>query len=160
MRLTLLTMLLLTLFMGTVSAEEGVVYTRAGEQAVIELNVETAPDLLVNRKNPPDIKLRQPFTETLLTAKVSGEAWAEQPEIYFERLEPITWHLQVPEDTEAGSYPLTIEANFALCDHTSGVCFTEAREVAVTLHVAAAEADVKDTGEDRAAILFLDTLDF
>ena len=154
--LTLFVATLLTLLVGShASAEEGVVYAQAGEQAVIELNVETAPELVVNRKNPPSVKLHQPFTEMPLPANITGEPWTDEPEVYFVRLEPITWQLQVPEETEPGSYPLTIEANFALCDNTSGVCFTEAREIAVTLHV-----NSEVVGKNRSATMFLETPEF
>ena len=157
-RLITVATVLLTLLVGSAaSAKEGVVYAQAGTQAVVELNVETAPELVINRKNPPVLTLHQPFTEAPLTAEVTGEPWEDEPELYFVRLEPVTWQLQVPEGTEPGSYPVTIEADFALCDNTSGVCFTEAREVAVTLHVDALDSD---TGDDRAATLFLETPEF
>ena len=156
--LTTVTALLLTLLVGSsASAEEGVVYAQAGEQAVVELNVETAPDLVINRKNPPVVELHQPFADMPLKAEVTGESWTDEPEVYFERLEPITWQLQVPAETKPGSYQVTIEANFALCDTTLGVCFTEARDIAVTLHVGAVGSE---EDRDRSATMFLKTPDF
>ena len=160
--LVALTTVLLMLTAGEVDksnsdSQAGVVYARAGAQAVITLEVETAPGLLVNRKNPPLISLRHPFKgETTLTAEVTGEPWSEEPDTYFSQLAPIVWALAIPEGTEAGHYPLTIEGDFPLCDSALGLCFTENREAAVSLQVGTGDSDV----ENRAATVFLSTSDF
>ena len=136
------------------SAESGVVYAMPGTQVQVSLEVETSPGLVVNRKNPPVVTLTDFFKEgTFLTAEVTGEPWASDPELYFARLDPVVWAVNVPEAVKSGTYPLTIEANFSLCDTAVGVCFTEQREIAVTLHIGAA-------GSDKTAKVLLSTPDF
>ena len=136
------------------SNSDGVVYVQPGTQAQIGLEISTAPGLVINRKNPPVVTLLNPFEPgVLLTAAVTGEPWATDPETYLVRLDPVVWTLSVPATAKPGVYPLTIEADVSLCDTALGVCFTEYRELAVTLRLGAA-------GSDKAAKMRLSTPDF
>ena len=136
------------------SAESGVVYAMPGTQVQVSLEVETSPGLVVNRKNPPVVTLVDPFKEeSLLTAEVTGEVWADDPETYFTRLDAVIWTISVPENAKPGAYLSMLEANFSLCSTELGVCFTEQREIGVTLYVGVA-------GSGKAAKVFLSTPDF
>ena len=158
-----LTLLALALFiLGVDDDKTGMVYAQPGSEAQVRLEVETAPGLVINRKNPPLVNLSDPFhqdaslTAAVLTAAVEGEPWPDDPETYFAHLDPVSWTVSVPQTAAPGVYPLMIEADFSLCDSGIGVCFTEHREVAVTLHVGAVGA----VGKGRAATMVLTTPDF
>ena len=103
----------------------------------LKVTLELAPDegLLVNRLNPPEVSLRSPWKDSSFPAVVSGEPWAEHPDVYFERVNPVQWTLNIPAGTLPGRYEATVSAKLGLCQSDSGFCFVRRVAQPVALEV-------------------------
>lgn len=112
----------------------------------LEVTLELAPDegLLVNRLNPPEVSLRSPWKASPLPAAVSGEPWAEHPDVYFSRVNPVQWTLIIPEGTPPGRYEASVTAKLGLCKSDSGFCFVRRKVKPVVL-------EVTETGTETGA---------
>lgn len=109
--------------------------TEAGETVTVRLEVEAEPGILISRRNPPLIELSNPFGTGVLTATADGEPYPGDPELYYARLDPVSWTVSVPQGVAPGSYPIEIRATFALCSKTRGVCFTDEQTTSATVQV-------------------------
>ncbi len=106
------------------------------ETETVQLVVETPPDILISRLNPPVLELLNPFESgEVITTNASGELWKENPEFYYVNVAPVVWHLEVPAATELGSYDARIQATFSLCSSTQGFCFTDQQTAVATVQV-------------------------
>ncbi len=124
----------------------------ASQASTLSVTLELAPDagLLVNRLNPPEVSLTSPWEASPLPAAVSGEAWAEQPEVYFSRVNPVQWTLNVPAGTPPGQYKAAVSVKLGLCKKADGFCFIREAEQMVSL-------EVPDTLLDTAQTSFNET---
>lgn len=116
--------------------------SEAGETVTVRLEVEAEPGILVSRRNPPLIELSNPFGTGVLIATAGGEPYLDDPELYYARLDPVSWTVAVPRGVAPGSYPTEIRATFALCSKTRGVCFTDEQTASATVQVGGNETVV------------------
>lgn len=109
----------------------------ANQANTLSVTLELSPDegLLVNRLNPPEVSLESPWETSPLPAKVNGEPWAEQPEVYFSRVNPVQWTLNVPAGTAPGRYKAAVSVKLGLCKKDDGFCFVREATQTVTLEV-------------------------
>lgn len=117
------------------------------QAGTVEVVLELSPDegLLVNRLNPPEVSLESPWKASPLAATVSGEPWAEQPDIYFSRVDPVRWTLNVPAGTAPGRYEAAVSAKLGLCKKDDGFCFV--REATRTVILAVSDTDQTNLSE-------------
>ena len=101
----------------------------------LELIVKAPPGILISRLNPPRLELHSPFDNTILKAKASGKPWPDKPDIYYTKLNPVTWRLDVPAGTKPGTYQAPLKANFSLCSLAQGFCFTTQQVAVFTVQV-------------------------
>ena len=129
----ILLVLLLTGF-GSFAAAQPII----SQTNIVEVTLELAPDegLLVNRLNPPEVSIESPWEASPLPATISGEPWAEHPEVYFSHIDPVHWTLIVPEGTPPGRYEATVMAKLGLCKSDFGFCFVRREVKLVVLDVA------------------------
>ena len=113
----------------------------ADQASTLNVTLELAPDvgLLVNRLNPPDVSLTSPWEASPLPTVVSGEPWADQPEVYFSQVDPVQWTLKVPAGTLPGRYEAVVNAKLGLCKKADGFCFV--RDVTQTFNLTVRSPD-------------------
>ncbi len=104
-----------------------VVYLEAAKTAKVSLTIEVESVLLVNHVNPVLVTLHSAFGD--ISQELKGLPWKQKPELYWDRLEPITWQLTIPSETKPGIYPFIISAELALCNYDIGICYLEPIEL-------------------------------
>jgi hypothetical protein len=86
----------------------------------LELLVEAEPEILFNHVNLVQFTLTSPYGSTAVEA--IGEFYAEEPEIYYQTLEPVVWRLELPENS-TNELAVEVTATLALCDKPKGICY-------------------------------------
>lgn len=113
------------------------------EPIVVQLEVEAEAGILISRLNPPSIKLVNPFEAgDILTGKIDGELYRDQPKFYYTRLKPVMWYLRVPDSVAPGSYPAEVRAIFSLCSTARGFCYTDQHKATTTVQVGEKQQNV------------------
>jgi hypothetical protein len=86
----------------------------------LELHIEADPAILFNHFNPVYFTLSSPYGSHQQEA--SGEFFADDPEIYYQSLNPVLWRLELPKNS-ADNLKVEIKAKLALCDKQKGFCY-------------------------------------
>lgn len=145
--LTLLIAFLLSLQTAPVETV-GTSYAQPGDTATFILEFTAPETLLFNRLGPPRLSLSGPFGEFPQEVVLAGTPWLEEPDIYFQKVDPVVLELEIPAATPAGIYQLAITGTIALCDKAAGICYKEPLETDAVLVVG-------ETGENSPIVVNL-----
>jgi hypothetical protein len=88
----------------------------------LTLLVQAEPEILFNHVNPVQFTLSSPYSSRMVEA--TGQPYADNPDIYFQVLEPVTWTLELPT-TSVNKLNISIIAELALCDEPKGICYLQ-----------------------------------
>lgn len=86
----------------------------------LELLVNAEPEILFNHVNPVQFILTSPYGSSEI--EVTGELYTDEPEIYYQTLEPVVWRLELPNNSD-NELAVEITATLALCDKPKGICY-------------------------------------
>ncbi len=88
----------------------------------LELIVAAEPDILFNHINPVQFTLSSSYGSS--TVEATGKLYTDNPEIYYQTLEPVVWKLELP-DSSADELAVEVTATLALCDKPKGICYLQ-----------------------------------
>lgn len=114
----------------------------AQKTQILELTllIQAEEGILFNHISPVIFTLRT--TDSLIEQEAKGIEFIDNPEVYWETLNPVVWHLELPHDAKE----IEITANLALCDKQQGFCYIQPISIKKVL-------DKKETKETIALTL-------
>ncbi len=92
----------------------------------LHLIVTADHEILFNHVNPVQFTLSSQYASS--TVEATGQLHTDNPEIYFQTLEPVVWRLELPANS-ANDLDIDIMAELALCDEAKGICYLQNVEV-------------------------------
>ena len=99
----------------------------------LELLIEADPEILFNHVNPVLLSLNNSYGDFIVEA--TGQLYQDDPEIYWQTLEPVVWKLELPNNLDALDVKIT--ARLALCDKQQGLCYFEDVDLQESLDITA-----------------------
>jgi hypothetical protein len=106
----------------------------------LELLVNADSDILFNYVNPVQFTLSSSYGNS--TVEATGQLYADNPEIYYQTLEPVVWRLELPKNS-TDELAVEVTAELALCDEPKGICYLQ--DIALQETVKVPPFDHKET---------------
>ncbi len=85
----------------------------------LELLVTADPEILFNHVNPVQFILSSSYGDLIVEA--TGQFYQDDPELYWQTLEPVIWTLELLDNTNILDVQIT--ARLALCNKQQGLCY-------------------------------------
>jgi hypothetical protein len=116
----------------------------------LHLLVNADAALLFNHVYPLQFTLSSEYGSTAIEA--TGQVYAQNPDIYYQTLEPLIWRLELPGNSP-NDLKISVTAELALCDQPKGICY---------LHNVALEktVDISQASNQQTLNLMLTRLEF
>jgi hypothetical protein len=125
---------------GIAASAPSLSYAQAGAQAVVRLEVRPMKGFVVQKRS--QVWVLNPFDGSELKLNLKGKAWAKEPELYLEKVDPLEWKLAVPKNAKTGEYPLQLAGIAYVCETTQGVCLRQEVSAKAVLKVGVKGQDV------------------
>ena len=132
------------------SAPSGESFARAGETALVRVELRSTPGVLFNHRGPSRLQLESPFGPVLERRVARGTPLRSDPRNYDIAVPALIFEIQVPAGARPGDHSLRLSAELYLCDSVKHACFRARQTAQVTLHVGAAGTNGAVVLEARA----------